>query len=239
MRLGDLVVLGGDVGSGKSALALAVALRATAEGNGVVFLSGEMTAERIMERALAIEGRASVDALRGGRLDDVSRASVGAAALRLRAGLPLIGRIAGGGVQALDDVLRSVLDVELAVVDSVVALGVGAAPQDEELAGAVRHLKRLALETGLAILVTAPLAADVRARSDRRPTLSDFGVLGAIRQHADVVIALYREEQYSPGFGAEGGTELLVLKNRNGAISYADLYFNKRWLRFEDMLDPE
>ena len=42
MRRGDLVVLGGEVGSGKSALALAIATRASDAGAKTRFLSGEM-----------------------------------------------------------------------------------------------------------------------------------------------------------------------------------------------------
>jgi replicative DNA helicase len=54
VRRGDLVVLGGDVGVGKSALALAIALRAAESGRGVEFYTAEMDAERVLERALAI-----------------------------------------------------------------------------------------------------------------------------------------------------------------------------------------
>src|SRR5579859_8115410 len=61
-RRRDLVLLGGDIGSGKSALALGIALRVAQQsgGLGVAYLSGEMNEERLMERALAIEeiGRA-------------------------------------------------------------------------------------------------------------------------------------------------------------------------------------
>src|SRR3989449_3739326 len=59
VRRRDLVVLGGDVGSGKSALALGIALRVAQQegGVGVAFFSGEMDEERLMERALAVEGR--------------------------------------------------------------------------------------------------------------------------------------------------------------------------------------
>lgn len=239
LRTGDLVVLGGDSGSGKSSLALAIALRAAEAGHGVAFVTGEMTEERIAERALAIEGRVSVDEIRAGSFGDEGRAGLGAAAHRLRERFPLV-RCLTGGAQWLDSEMRSLLDVELVVVDSLAALPAGAAAQDEELASAVRLLKRAAVESGVALLLTAPLATDPRGRPDQRPTLADFGALGAVRQHADVVLALYREEQYAPGWGAEGGTELLILKNRNGiAGSYADLYFFKRCLRFEDMVDPE
>src|SRR5690349_8610288 len=84
LRRGDLIALGGDVGSGKSSLALAIALRAAEAQHSVAFLSGEMSRDRVLERALAIEGRAKVDDLRAGSLDETARAAVGAAVVRMR-----------------------------------------------------------------------------------------------------------------------------------------------------------
>src|SRR5471032_2610393 len=71
-RRGDLGVLGGDVGCGKSALALAFAIRASLLGTRVAFLSAEMTIDRILERVIAIEARTRIDDLRQGVLDDVA-----------------------------------------------------------------------------------------------------------------------------------------------------------------------
>src|SRR5256714_10534058 len=87
LRRRDLVVLGGDIGSGKSALALGLAMRVAQRGTGVALFSGEMSEERLMERALAIEGRVAVDELRGAKLNDETRAGIGGAAGGLR-GLP-------------------------------------------------------------------------------------------------------------------------------------------------------
>ena len=64
LRRGDLIVLGGDVGTGKSALALAIALRSAEARHAVTYLSGEMSPNRVNERLLAIEGRASIDSER-------------------------------------------------------------------------------------------------------------------------------------------------------------------------------
>lgn len=237
VRPGDLVVLGGDVGSGKSALALAIAMRAAHSGTPVAFLTGEMTVERVMERALALEGRARVDDLRQGKLDELTRAGVGAAALRLRDHAPLIEVLPSKGMEVLQSRMAE-LEVQLLVLDSLQSLAGGSRSQDEELAAAVRFLKSMAVERGVCVLVTAQLPAWER-RADPRPTLEDFGAMGAVKQQADVVMALYREEMYSPGYGVEGATELLVRKNRNGTTGYVDLYFYKQWLRFEDMLDPD
>lgn len=239
LRRGDLVVLGGEVGSGKSCLALAMALRMAQAGVNSAFFTAEMTVERAMERVLAIEGRARVDEIRKGALDEFARASVGAAAVRLRDGAPIIEILPPGGVQTLGDAVRRTLDLQVAFVDPLQALTLGSREQDEELAVAVRGLKTLAIETGTVIVATTNIPGLSEGRHDPRPGLGDFGALGAVKQHADVVLGLYREEMHAPGTGVEGATELMVLKNRNGGIGYVDLYFYKQWLRFEDMLDPD
>ena len=241
MRRRDLIVLGGDIGSGKSALALGIALRVAQQGTGVAFLSGEMDSERLMERALAIEGRVTVDELREGKISEQARAGIGAAAVRLR-GLPLtILPLAAEALGSMTRRLDALRDVGLVVLDYLQLIppprGAGRHTQDEETALVLRELKALALEREVALLLVAQLPRFEGKRSDPRPQLEDFGVLGAVKQHTDVALAIFREEMYHPGGGVEGATELLVAKNRNGPTGFVDLYFYRRWMRFEDMLE--
>jgi replicative DNA helicase len=232
-----LIVLGGDVGSGKSALALGAAVRAAQEGRSVVFYPGETSVGRVAERILAIEGRARVDDMRRGTLDDATRAGVGAAAVRLRDARLAIERMPAS-VEDLAIDLGKRRESELAVVDPLQMLAPGRFAQDEELASAIRRLKALAVDRDVALFVTAHLP-QLAARSDRRPQLDDFGALGAIKQHADVVLGLFREGMYEAQRTLEGATELHVLKNRSGSTAYADLYFYAQWMRFEDLVDPD
>ena len=240
-RRQDLVVLGGDVGSGKSALALAMAVRAAQAGMPTLYLSGEMSPERVLERALALEGRAPIDDLRQGRLDAHARAAVGAAAVRLR-GMPLLLRpLLGASFDEISASLDQVPGRALVVVDALhlAPSPLPATQLDERIALAVRALKALAMERNLAVLALAALPEHHRDRADPRPTLDDFGALGSIKQTADLVLGIYREEMYRPGQGVEGAAELIIAKNRNGATGFVDLFFYPRWLRFEDLLDPE
>lgn len=241
LRRGELVVMGGDVGSGKSALALAIALRAAQTGTRAAYFTAELTPERVHERLLAIEGRARIDELRAGTLSDVTRAELGAVALRLRDTMPEISRLTPGGVPALAESIggraRGVAPA-LLVVDPLQGLAPGTRDEAEELATAVRDLKALAMDVDAAILLTAHLPC-LATRPNMRPTLDDFGALGAVKQHADAVLGLFREGMYDAARALEGATELLVLKRRTGGTGYVDLYFYAQWLRFEDMVDPD
>lgn len=240
LRRRDLVLLGGDVGSGKSALALAFAIRVAAQGRRVAFFSGEMDEDRLMERALAIEARVTIDDLRQANLNDEQRAQVGAAALRLRETpldvFPMVGR-------QFDDVLELAWqeEPELVVVDYLQMLPPPAprASLEEDAAATVRALKTIALERDVACLAVAQLPSFNADRRDPRPNLDDFGALGSVKQIGDLALAIFREEMYNPGGGVEGATELIIAKNRNGQTGFVDLYFHHYCMRFEDMLDPD
>jgi replicative DNA helicase len=240
-RRRDLVALGGDVGSGKSSLALGIALRVAQQELGVALLSGEMDEERLMERALAIEGRVSMDELRSAQLNEQMRAGIGAAAVRLR-GLPLsLLPLSGQDLETVVSRLERLGRLALVVIDYLQLVPPPAgihASQDEEMAVILRCLKTLALERQVVVLLVAQLPRYAPGRTNPRPHLDDFGHLGSVKQHADQILGLYREEMYHPGYGVEGATELLVAKNRNGPTGFVDLYFYRRWMRFEDMLDP-
>jgi replicative DNA helicase len=237
-RRGDLVVLGGDVGSGKSALSLAFAIRTSLLQRRVAFLTAEMTNERVLERIIAIEARTRIDDLRQGTLDDETRAGAGVVALQLREHLPILECVPACGPGQLATLLDELPELDMVVVDSIAGLARGTRPVDEEHAAMIRELKALALTRDIAVLATSPLP-ELAERPDRRPTLDDFGALGAIKQHADVVLTLFRQDMYEPSRDIEGATELLVRKNRNGPTGYIDLFFYAQWMRFEDMLDPD
>jgi replicative DNA helicase len=188
-----------------------------------------------------MEGRASIDDLRQGRLDEPTRAAVGGAAVRLRHTPLLVRPLSGSDFEEIPTALNIVPRRRLLIVDSL-QLTTPPRPStrlQERLAQSIRALKALAMEWDLALLVTAQLPGHRIDRPDPRPTLDDLGAFGGIKQNADVVLMIYREEMYRPGQGVEGATELIVAKNRNGPTGFVDLYFYPRWVRFVDMLDPD
>lgn len=233
LRREDLLVLGGDSGSGCSALALGIAVRAAAAGHTVAVLSTEMSATRLAERALALSAKATLDELAGDELHDDRRAEIATIALRLR-NLPIDFRAQPVEGWPLD--LREVIDGwDLLVVDSLEGLEAdGRAPSDAA-AARVAALKRLAIGRQGAVVLVVHSTDSPASRADRRPVASDFTAAGALRQHADVILGLYREELYDADLGIAGAAEVRLLKDRHGAGGTVDLFFTPRWLRFEDL----
>src|SRR5438034_2413614 len=165
LRRRDLILLGGDIGSGKSALAHGIALRVPQQSVGVAYFSGEMNEERLMERALAIEGKVAVDELRAAKLSDQTRAGVGGAAVRLR-GLPLaILPLAAADFETLTARLDPLRQLGLIVVDYLQLVptpaGTTRSTQDEDLALVLQRLKAQALERQVALLVVRSCRASL------------------------------------------------------------------------------
>lgn len=230
-RPGDLVVVGGDDSSGVSSLLLAIALRASPRA---LLLTTEFTVDRVYERALALAARVPLESLRLGVITAAERTRLAAAATMLRDRAPVVELLTQGGVAF---VARSVdaAPMPLVIVDSLEGLLDRPDAPDDALGYLVLELKRLALTRGVVMLLGTHLPAFAPTRADRRPVLADFGRGGAIGAHADIVTGLYREELYEADLGVSGAAELRVLKHRDGARGYVDLYFDSRCGRFEDV----
>lgn len=238
-RRGDLILLCGDDGAGASAFALAVATRVTPRS---LLVTGEARAERVLERATAMTAGVTLDSLRLGTLTVDEEARVADAGARLRARMPMVETLYRGGVAAVHGALDGEPTAPLVIVDGLDAL----LPDEGDDAGAhaaltsrVLALKRLALERDVAVLLLTHLPSLDRTRPDRRPRLADLPARGAIAVHADLVLGLYREEMYDGAMGVAGAAELMLLKYRDGALGYVDLYFTASCLRFQDVLDPD
>lgn len=230
-RPGDLVVVGGDDSSGVSSLLLAIALRVSPRA---LLLTTEFTVDRVYERALAMAARVPLESLRLGVVTPAERTRLAAAATMLRDHAPVVELIAQGGIAFVARAIDAA-PMPLVIVDALEGLLDRADMHDEAYGYLVLELKRLALTRGVVILLATHLPAFAPTRIDRRPVLGDLGRGGAIGAQADIVTGLYREELYEADLGVSGAAELRVLKHRDGARGYVDLYFDGRCGRFEDV----
>ena len=106
-----------------------------------------------------------------------------------------------------------------------------------------RTLKKIAKDLNICMIVTSQLSRSVETRGgDKRPQLSDLRESGAIEQDADKVIFVYRPDYYGITTDEDGNTtkgqlELLMVKNRTGAIDRFNFHLTIPSLKLEPMRD--
>ena len=105
-----------------------------------------------------------------------------------------------------------------------------------------RMLKSLALELDIPIVVLSQINRNIDHREGidgKRPILSDLRDSGTIEGDSDMVIFIHRPDYYhvyqdEKGNDLRGMAEVIVAKNRNGAVGDVLLRFRGEYARFQN-----
>lgn len=246
IKPGELVYLCGRPGSGKSAIAAAVAEHVARRYGRVEWVSLEMSHLQQVKRLIASWASVNGRILRGAfrrpedgtimreKLADVRATALAAqAALRGKLGLydkPLtISRLRQHAAR-----IAHSHGLSLLVVDYLGLLETDdARTRDyERISKISRELKQLALELRIPILCLVQMNREAEKRSDKRPMLSDLRDSGGLEQDADVVLGVYRGAYYNAQLAEldpifKQLCEVIVLKARDGQANVT------RPIRFE------
>jgi len=237
----DLVIVAARPSMGKTSFTLNVAQHVgTKTDKTVGFFSLEMSKEQLFMRMLTAEARIDAHRLRGGFLNDKDYGRLSTALGTLGESRVFIDDSASIGVlemRAKARRLKAEHGLDLLVVDYIQLMqGRGRFDnRQQELASISRALKGLAKELRIPIVALSQLSRAPDARSDHRPQLSDLRESGALEQDADVVLFIYREDQYEANEENEGVAEIIIGKQRNGPTGTVKLAFVKEFTRFENL----
>jgi replicative DNA helicase len=257
MAPGDLIVLAGRPGMGKTALGADIAFNAAMAGVPSFFFSLEMKSKQIMARKVAEHSGVGIRALRRGLINQ----SAAAALMKGKDGfksLPLWFDHSGG-LDISQVAIRArrycrLYGIKLMVVDYIQIVNGPAGKSKtatEEVTAVSNGLKALAMELDIPIIALAQLSRKPEDRDDKRPLLSDLRQSGAIEQDADIVMFPFREEYYlekeQPREGSEdflawqdmidarrGKAEVIIAKHRQDSCGTAFLRFDAVSATFAD-----
>ena len=240
MNDSDLVLIGARPGMGKTSFAMNIATEAALRTKKTVCVfSLEMSAEQLANRMLSSEAQIESIKMRSGMLTKEDWNALAFASDRLAKTDILIDDTPGIGVTAMKSKLRRVKNLGLVVVDYL-QLMQGDRHTDNrvnEVGDISRGLKLLAKELSVPVICCAQLSRGPENRPDKRPMLSDLRDSGAIEQDADVVMFLYRDEYYKEETVDQSVAEVIIAKNRHGALDKVKLGWIGKFTKFTNLKD--
>jgi len=242
LQPGDLIIIAGRPSMGKTALALNMAEHAAVENKlPVAIFSMEMSGSQLAMRMLGSIGRLDQHKLRTGRLSDDDWNRLTNAVGKLHDAPILVDE--SGALNALElrararRLHRQYGHLGLIVVDYLQLMQATSQGENRatEISEISRSLKSLAKELKVPVVALSQLSRAVEQRTGpKRPIMSDLRESGAIEQDADLILAIYREEVYTPDTPEKGMAEIIILKQRNGPIGTVKLTFLGEYTRFEN-----
>jgi replicative DNA helicase len=256
---GDLVVIGGHPGRGKSSLAMQLAIHIGKTAGQVLYFSAEMSNESLALRAACTDAKVDSAKVRQKKLDAAEMGKLTKSINELskcftwicdRSGID-VARICGiARVEAKRLLREHKSPVKMIVVDYLQRVSPGriaphGSSREVQVGAIAEAFKNLAMELECVVVVPAQLNSDNRKRDDERPDAEDMRESKRITQEADKILLLHNpcyEDRVR--MLATGQTpppencEVIVGKNRGGSLGTVHMWFAPVFTAFKSM-NPE
>ena len=229
---GDLIIVAGRPGQGKSALTKNFIDGVCGKGEAVGVFSLEMSPGQLTKRHISDHSMVSIENMvAGDRIRELMPKILLSANKLSELNIYMVqGNVFNiNKIALLSRHLKYKFDVKLIVIDYLQLIGGKQASKEEEMADISRTLKILARELDIPIVCLSQLNRECEKRVDKRPLLSDLRSSGAIEQDADIVIFLYRDDYYFPDTDKKDVLEVAVAKARDCPTGVAELNFLKQY----------
>lgn len=249
---GDLIILAGRPGAGKTAFGLNLLRNVAAQkGLGALCFSLEMSAEQLVMRLLGHHGLNTHKMRRADKISPRTLRQLAEATSSLEE-LPIFiddnstlnileARTRARRVKR--DMAGSGIKLGLVMVDYLQLMqGSGTNTTENralEVSAISRGLKALAKELNVPVLALSQLNRSVERRGDGRPMLSDLRDSGSIEQDADTILFLRHKNEGDQDAGDHVDIHLVIGKQRNGPIGKINMEFNKPFSKFTEAANAD
>jgi len=258
LQASDLIIVAGRPSTGKTSLALGMALHAALHPRQykVAIFSLEMSKEQLCMRLLSAAGSLDMHRIRTGQLQREDWPSLTRAAGKLSDSRIFIDDTPGISALEMRAKIRrqkAETGLDLVVVDYLQLMSGSddSENRQQEISVISRSLKSVAKELNIPVIALSQLSRAVESRPDRRPFLADLRESGAIEQDADLVLMIYRrdlhaaekgktedwkEERTEEKMDRERVAEIIIAKHRNGPTGVVNLTFLPEYAKFANYI---
>jgi len=241
----SLTIIGARPAMGKTAFALGILVHVGAVvQRPALFFSLEMSRQELAERILASTARIDSSKLRTGDLSDSDWNRAHEAFGFLQSAKVFIDDNPSLTVMDVRARARRIKqqngDLGVVIIDYLQLMSSRGRAENRqvEVSDMSRSLKILARELGCPVIALSQLSRKLEDRADKRPMMSDLRESGSLEQDADVVLFLFRPEQYGEvANDKKSEAEIIVGKNRNGPTRTAHLTWRGEFARFDNVAE--
>lgn len=236
LREGDMCVIGGRPGMGKTALMNYMALQYAKQGIKTMIISLEMTKESLSQRILSYLGNVNGNLMREKRLSDNDLANTKNAIKLLEDYELYITDESELDIFQLRSFFRkySLQGFKVFFIDYLDKISADGREKRLMINKIIQEIKRSCKDYNILGFPLSQLSRDVEKRNDKRPAKSDLIESGKIEAEADVILLLYRDEYYNKDTKKMNIMEVDISKNRNGNTGIVELGFYGEYQRIVD-----
>lgn len=237
MIAGNVYIVAGRPGTGKTAFCLSVARHAAKKQKRIGIFSLEMSREQVAHRLIAQEAEVDLQGIIQGTLKDNEWAPYTNGVEVVASWKIVVNDLSSINIAQIRHTARKMKaagGLDLLIVDYLqLATGTDSKKTEkryQEIGEISRGLKHLARELDVPILAAAQLSRAVEQRQSKRPVLSDLRESGDLEQDAYCVMFLYKTDEE----GKQNVIALDVAKHRNGPVGDCELIFRAPMARFDN-----
>jgi replicative DNA helicase len=234
IRKGELWLIGGRTGDGKTALALQIAASNCREGIPVAMFSIEMAKGDLLQRLWSHEGKIPFQCIRyPRRLEPETRERIKRAMCDVGQWPLFVVEDSSLSIQKLLAKARLLIrqeKVQLLIIDYVQLISAPARDEKERLTKVSNALRALAKDTGVPVVAISQLSRPKDGSLNARPNKFHLKESGSQENDSHVIILTYRpvDEYANP----TGDDELIIAKQRHGPVSNERVHFDSKTLTF-------
>ena len=262
LKPGDMVIVAGRPGMGKTGFAINMALAIAKQGLNVLFFSLEMPAQQILNRFVSIECSINSRSLLNAKFDpdETNRLwgnfdNVTELPIFIDESSSLTIPELRSKAKKLDAELRKTPNskrqspnkLDCIFIDYLQLMDSNVFKEDKvrQVEYNSKNIKKLAKDLGIPIIAMAQLNRKIEERrggkvefSSNKPMLSDLKDSGSIEQDADIVMFIHSEDDYKKQEEDKNNeAEIFVEKNRHGPTGSIRFRFVPHYMKFMQ-LDP-
>lgn len=238
LQAGELWILGGRPGDGKTAMGCMIARSAAHQGIGTPIYSMEMPDGAILKRLISAESGVSFGRIWYGNIESRHLEPIRSAATRLSE-LPLW--VSDNSTPTVAEIRSQIKKAEragrragLVIVDYLQLVTSGGGNLNERVSSIARGLKLLAMDLKVPIVALSQLSRPPKENASWKPSLTDLRDSGEIEQAADGVIFTHASDKEKREAKAEKRPTQItinVAKQRNGPTGEIPMLFDGRFMR--------